>query len=107
MDNFALLLNSQKRDEQLPQSKVVFVKGYFDGPDETVKNSLAFRTGKGKGFYQTQKTVARLDQNFNTMLDLWKFQIKILLEIEKANKKQLKMDNKHKLFMKLRKKDIS
>lgn len=107
MDNFALLLNSQKRDEQLPQSKVVFVKGYFDSPDETVKNSLAFRTGKGKGFYQTQKTVARLDQNFSTMLDLWKFQIKILLEIEKANKKQLKMDNKHILFMKLRKKDIS
>ena len=50
MGNLALFLNSQQRDEQLPWSKLVFVRGYFDGPGEAVKNSLAFRTGKGKGF---------------------------------------------------------
>jgi hypothetical protein len=49
------------------------VKGYFDGFGETIKNSLAFRTEKGKRLYQTYKTVALLNQNFNTMLDLWKF----------------------------------
>lgn len=52
MDNFALFLVSQQRDKQLPSSKVVFVKGYFDGPGETIKIYLAFRSGKGKGPYQ-------------------------------------------------------
>lgn len=77
---------------QLPQPKVVFVKGYFDGPGKAVKNSPAFRIGKGKWLYQTQKIVAELNQNLNRMLDLWKFQIKILLEIDKINKKQPKME---------------
>lgn len=39
---------------------------------------------------RTQKTVAGLNQNFNVVLALWKFEIKIVLEIEKTNKKQRK-----------------
>jgi hypothetical protein len=42
VDNFTLFLSSQQSIDQLPWPTVVFVKGYFDGLGETVKNKLAF-----------------------------------------------------------------